>query len=34
LLLEQIRQELRAQYLLGYTPLETPGANAYRRICA
>ena len=31
-LLEQIRQELRAQYLLGYTPLGTAGANAYRRI--
>lgn len=31
-LLEQIRQELRAQYLLGYTPVGTPGANAYRRI--
>jgi Ca-activated chloride channel family protein len=31
-LLEQIRQELRAQYLLGYTPLGTASANAYRRI--
>jgi Ca-activated chloride channel family protein len=31
-LLEQVRQELRAQYLLGYTPLETARANAYRRI--
>ncbi|MGA9623747.1 MAG: VWA domain-containing protein, partial [Bryobacteraceae bacterium] len=31
-LLEQIRQELRAQYLLGYTPLGTARANAYRRI--
>jgi VWFA-related protein len=31
-LLEQIRQELHAQYLLGYTPLRTAGANAYRRI--
>ena len=31
-LLEQIRRELRAQYLLGYTPLGTAGANAYRRI--
>jgi Ca-activated chloride channel family protein len=31
-LLEQIRQELRAQYLLGYTRLGTASANAYRRI--
>ena len=31
-LLEQIRQELHAQYLLGYTPLGTAGGNAYRRI--
>lgn len=31
-LLEQIRQELHAQYLLGYTPLGTASANAYRRI--
>jgi len=31
-LLEQIRQELHAQYLLGYTPLGTAGAHAYRRI--
>jgi Ca-activated chloride channel family protein len=31
-LLEQIRQELHAQYLLGYTPLGTAGASAYRRI--
>ena len=31
-LLEQIRQELHAQYLLGYTPLAAAGASAYRRI--
>jgi VWFA-related protein len=31
-LLEQVRQELHAQYLLGYTPLKTAGADAYRRI--
>jgi Ca-activated chloride channel family protein len=31
-LLEQIRQELSAQYLLGYTPTGVADGNAYRRI--
>lgn len=31
-LLEQIRQELRAQYLLGYTPPASTSGNAYRQI--
>jgi len=31
-LLEQIRKELSAQYLLGYTPSGTAGGNGYRRI--
>jgi Ca-activated chloride channel family protein len=31
-MLHQIRDELHAQYLLGYTPLGPAGANAYRRI--
>ncbi|SPE32848.1 hypothetical protein SBA3_1920028 [Candidatus Sulfopaludibacter sp. SbA3] len=30
--LEQIRRELRAQYLLGYTPSSPAGGDAYRRI--